>query len=261
MLRFERILPLLTDFHVVVPALPGFPFAYPLESTGVNAVVIASMIGDALAELGYDHYVVSAGDVGGDVAEQLAQLHPDRVSALHLTNISPLHAVFADRSVLSPVELAYLNRVGSWQRAEGGYIAEQSSKPSTLAAALADSPAGLATWIAEKVHSWSGEDFHQDDLLTWISAYWFTNTIGTSFGTYADFVPPVPYVSTPTVISAFAHDIKPAPKEFAERFVNVQAWIEHTDGGHFAAFEQPDAYATDLRATVALTGGDTDTLE
>lgn len=251
-LRFERVLPLLDDMHVVVPALPGFPFAYELTKPGMTVAVMASLIGDAMQALGYDRYVVSAGDVGADVAEQLAAMHPERIAALHLTNISPLHAVFADRATLDAHALAYLDTVAIWQRKEGGYIAEQSTKPHTLAAGLADSPAGLAAWIVEKLRSWAHMSFPEEDLLTWISVYWFTGAIGTSFAPYVEFAPPVPYVKTPTVLSVFAHDTKPVPPGFASRFVNVQAFIEHESGGHFAAWEQPERYAQDLRRAVAL---------
>ena len=251
-LRFERLLPLLDDVHVVIPALPGFPFAYELTQPGMTVVVMASLVADAMQTLGYDRYVISGGDIGGDVAEQLAAMHPDRIAALHLTNISPLHAVFADRSVLDAEDLAYLDTVAVWQRKEGGYIAEQSTKPHTLAPGLADSPAGLAAWLVEKLRSWSEIPFPDEDLLTWISVYWFTGTIGTSFGPYVEFVPPVPYVRTPTVLSAFAHDSKPAPRKFASRFVNIEAFIEHEHGGHFAAWEQPERYAEDLRRAIAL---------
>ncbi len=251
-LRFERVLPLLDDVHVVVPALPGFPFAYELTKPGMTGVAMASLIADAMDSLGHDRYIVSAGDFGADVAEQLAAMHPDRIAALHLTNISPLHAVFADRSTLDPEAFRYLDAVAVWQRREGGYIAQQSTKPHTVAPALMDSPAGLAAWLVEKLRSWSDIPFSEDDLLTWISAYWFTGTIGTSFAPYVEFTPPAPYVQTPTVLSAFAHDIKLAPRGFASRFVNVQEFIEHENGGHFAAWEQPEQYARDLRRAIAL---------
>ncbi len=251
-LRFEKVLPLLDDVNVVVPALPGFPFSEPLTVTGMSAATIATMIAEAMHELGYERYVISAGDVGADVAEQLAAAHPDRVTALHLTNISPLHAVFADRSVLDDEELAYLDVVARWSRAEGGYIAEQGSKPHTLAVGLADSPAGLAAWLLEKLHGWSEVTPDPDDLLTWISAYWFSNTIGSSFATYVDFAVSVPYVGTPTVLSKFAFDTKPAPRQFVARYVNLHAFVEHEHGGHFAAWEQPDVYLRDLRLAIAL---------
>lgn len=250
-LRFERVLPLV-DAHVVIPALPGFPFARELTRPGVSVVVMASMIADAMAALGYNRYVVSAGDIGADIAEQMAHQYPERVGALHLTNISPLHAVFADRSTLDADDLAYLDKAAVWQRKEGGYIAVQSTKPHTLAPALADSPAGLAAWLAEKLQGWSHTPFSDDDLLAWISAYWFTGTIGTSFGPYVEFAPPVQYVSTPTVLSAFSHDTKPAPRGFASRFVNVQEFIEHEPGGHFAAWEEPALYAADLGRAITL---------
>ncbi len=106
--------------------------------------------------------------------------------------------------------------------------------------ALGDSPAGLAAWIVEKLQSWSDESaFTPDDLLTWVSAYWFTGTIGTSFSTYTEPFAIPARVETPTVLSAFPRDIKPAPRSYAEAFVNVVEFIEHDAGGHFAAWEQP----------------------
>ncbi len=251
-LRFERVLPLLRDVNVVVPALPGFPFAPALTKPGMTVKHMAAHVAEAMSSLGYRRYVVSGGDVGADIAEQLAMLQPDCVAALHLTNISPLHAVFADRSKLDADDLAYLDRVAVWQRKEGGYIAEQSTKPHTLAVALADSPAGLAAWLAEKLRDWSETPFPNDDVLTWISAYWFSGTIGTSFAPYIEFVHPVPYVPTPTVLGVFANDIKVVPRSFASHFVNIQEYVEHPDGGHFAAWEQPDRYVSDLRRALAL---------
>ncbi len=252
-LRFERVLPLLTDLNVVVPALPGYPFAEPLTEPGMSVVRIAGIVADALSELGYARYTLSGGDVGGDVAEVLAAEYPDRVASLHLTNVSARHAVTADPARLVPDAAAYLGQAGQWFRAEGGYIAEQSTRPNTLAVALGDSPAGLAAWIVEKLQSWSDESaFTPDDLLTWVSAYWFTGTIGTSFSTYTEPLAIPARVETPTVLSAFPRDIKPAPRSYAEAFVNVVEFIEHDAGGHFAAWEQPQAYVDDLRRAVKL---------
>jgi pimeloyl-ACP methyl ester carboxylesterase len=252
-LRFERVLPLLTDVHVVVPALPGFPFAAPLTTSGMSAGRIAGIVADGLAELGYRRYTVSGGDVGGTVAEVLAGDHPDRVTALHLTNIAPQRALTADPATLAPDAVAYLGRAARWFRSEGGYIAEQSTRPNTLAVALGDSPAGLAAWIAEKLESWSGEAaFTLDDLLTWITAYWVTGTIGTSFATYTEPVALPGRIETPTVLSIFPHDTKPEPRSYAEAFLNVREYVEHPAGGHFAAWEQPEAYARDVHRAVEL---------
>lgn len=251
-LRFEKILPLLSDVAVVIPALPGFPFSHKLPASRTSVATMATLIGEAMAELGYSRYVVSGGDVGADVAECLATRFPDNVSALHLTNISPLHAVFADRQSLDAASLAYLSDVVLWQRSEGGYIAQQSTRPHTLAFALADSPAGLAAWIAEKLYYWSDIPFSKDDIITWVCAYWFTEKIGTSFIPYVDYERPADYVNTPTVISAFSNDIKPAPQSFIERFINVRAFRKHASGGHFAAWECPEEYVADLREALNL---------
>ncbi|MFF0487754.1 epoxide hydrolase family protein [Nocardia sp. NPDC004068] len=252
-LRFERVLPLLTDVHVIVPALPGFPFAAPLTTPGMSAARIADLIATALGELGYERYILSGGDIGGTVAELLAAEHPDRVAALHLTNVAPQRALTADPTRLAPEAAAYLGRTGQWFRTEGGYIAEQSTRPNTLAVALGDSPAGLAAWIVEKLESWSDEAaFTTDDLLTWVTAYWVTGTIGTSFATYTEPFALPGRIDTPTVFSVFPHDIKPEPRGYVEEFLNVRHYLEHPAGGHFAAWEQPDAYVADLRRAIEL---------
>ncbi|MFH9968507.1 epoxide hydrolase family protein [Streptomyces mirabilis] len=254
-LRFERVLPLLADMHVVVPALPGFPFAAPLTVPGMSVNRIAGIVADALEELGYSRYTVSGGDVGGTVAEILAAQHPDRVAVLHLTNTAPQRALTADPAKLAPDAAAHLRRSAQWFRTEGGYIAEQSTRPNTLAVALGDSPAGLAAWIIEKLESWSDESaFTPDELLTWVTAYWVTGTIGTSFTTYVEPAALPDRIDTPTVLSVFPRDIKPEPRSYAEVFLNLCDYVEHPAGGHFAAWEQPEAYADDVHRAVRLGG-------
>jgi hypothetical protein len=123
--------------------------------------------------------------------------------------------------------------------------------PSTLIAALGDSPAGLLAWVGEKLLGWSdgtgGPAFSADELLTWVTAYWFTGTIGTSFSTYVEPSRLPDRVPVPTVLSAFSHDIIPAPRSYAEAFADVRRFVEHDSGGHLAAWERPDAYVADLR--------------
>src|SRR5690606_7304171 len=143
---------------------------------------------ELMAELGYAHYAVSGGDIGSGVAEGLARDHSERVSALHFTDIPLGHLAAVDPATATAEERAYLARVASWRAAEGGYIAEQSTKPNTLAAALGDSPVGLLSWLVEKLRTWSDcvgdveAVFPRDDLLTWVTLYWLTGTIGSSFG-------------------------------------------------------------------------------
>jgi pimeloyl-ACP methyl ester carboxylesterase len=257
-LRFERVLPLLTDLDVVVPCLPGYPWAVPTDPAGMATPEMAALIADALAGLGIDRYVVSGGDIGSSVAEHLAAQRPDVVSALHLTDIPYTHLFDVDPSELSEAEQAYLDAGRAWQMAEGAYALEQATKPHTLAAGLADSPAGLLAWVLEKLRSWSdsGGDvesaFSRDEILTWVTLYWVSSAIGTSFAPYSERGEAPVGVSTPTAVTMFPGDLVPAPREFAERVFDVRDWRREPDGGHFAAWERPEAYVAGLRRAVAL---------
>jgi len=259
-LRFEKVLPMLSDLHLIVPALPGFPFAAPVARRGTSSPGMAEAVANAMSELGYERYVVSAGDVGCDVAEALAAGHPDRVAALHLTDVSQYHFLVNPPQDLSEAERAYVRRGRHWQATEGGYMHEQSTKPHTLAVGLGDSPAGLAAWIVEKLRTWTdcGGDvetvFTRDELLTWITAYWVSGAIGTSFTPYAESAAkPAGRIEVPAAFTVFPKDLVNAPREFAARFFDVRSWTEEPAGGHFAAWERPSEYVAGVRAAVALT--------
>jgi hypothetical protein len=112
----------------------------------------------------------------------------------------------------------------------------------------------------EKLRSWSdcGGDvesvFPRDDLLTWVTAYWVTGTIGSSFSPYVEAKTRVDRVEVPTAVTLFPHDLVPAPRAFAERFFDLRVWNEQPDGGHFGAWERPEAFADGLREALALQG-------
>ncbi|RIX28815.1 epoxide hydrolase [Amnibacterium setariae] len=255
-LRFQRVLPLLQDLHVVVPALPGYPLS---DSPGTAGALMAEPVAAALQELGHDRYVVSGGDIGTSVAEALARLVPDRVTALHLTDVPSRVLGLIPEAERSAGERAFAQEVRAWTEAEGAYLHEQATKPATLAVGLGDSPAGLAAWIVEKLRSWSDCDgdveaaFPRDDLLTWITLYWVTGAIGTSFAPYAERLAPVrERVVAPTAVSLFPEDLLHAPRELAERTFDVRVWDEQPAGGHFAAWERPEAFVASLRAAIAL---------
>jgi pimeloyl-ACP methyl ester carboxylesterase len=256
-LRFTRVLPLLSDVTTVVPALPGFPFAPAVPGGGMTAAEMADAIVAAMAEFGYDRFTVSAGDVGSDVAEAIAGRHPDAIEALHLTDVSQFHYLTAPPADPTPEEQAYIDHGHRWQAAEGGYMHEQSTKPWTLAVGLGDSPSGLAAWILEKLTTWTDCDgdlsrvFSDDEALTWVTAYWMSAAIGTSFAPYAsgggmDW----PRIKTPTVFTVFPKDLVNAPRHFAERYFNVVEWHELEHGGHFPAWEYPHDYLTGIHAAL-----------
>ncbi len=255
-LRFSKVLPLLTDLTVVVPCLPGYPWS---DSPGTASADMADPIAAALAELGHDRYVVSGGDIGAGVAEALARRQRDHVSVLHLTDVTVRNLAVVPEAQWTDADRAYRADADAWQTAEGAYAAEQATKPATLAAALGDSPVGLAAWLVEKYRSWSdcGGDvesvFPRDDLLTWITAYWVTGTIGTSFAPYSERRPPASgRVAAPAAVTYFPKELLHAPRSTAEHWLDVRLWEEEPAGGHFAAWERPAAFAAALRRAVAL---------
>lgn len=193
------------------------------------------------------------------MATALATQFPERVAALHVTDVPLNAAVLTDPAALSDEERAYVDSVQQWRRVDGAYLHQQATRPHTLAVGLGDSPVGLAAWIAEKLRGWSdcGGDvesvFPRDDLLTWVTAYWVTGSIGTSFAPYARQSPAFDRIDIPTVVSQFPHELVHAPRSFAERVFDVRVWQEPTAGGHFAAWEQPEQYVAGVRAAVELT--------
>ncbi len=259
-LRYIKVLPLLADLRVIVPCLPGFPYGSPVLEPGLTTGATADLIAQSLDELGVERAVVSGGDVGGFVAESLGARHPHLVSALHLTDLPFMHTVRMPSNA-DELERRFIDAKQVWLAAEGGYLHEQSTKPHTLAAGLGDSPVGLAAWIVEKLRAWSdcGGDveavFPREDLLTWLSLYWFTETIGTSFTPYVEEVQHADApLSVPTAFTWFTRGLPHEPRQLAERFFNVQIWEDRPMGGHFPSWEQPEAFVNGVRSAVLMGG-------
>jgi pimeloyl-ACP methyl ester carboxylesterase len=260
--RFWKILPLLDQFELVVPSLPGYGFSARPEARGFSAERMADHLATVMQELGYDRYLVHGGDVGSSVGESLAARHPDAVRGLHLTDVPYWHLFAVDPSSLSEAEQAYHQAGQAWQMREGAYALMQSTRPQTAAVGLNDSPAGLASWIVEKFRAWSDCDgdverrLTRDELLTNLTIYWATQTIGSSFRVYYErdlTRDGSGRLDVPTAVAIFPKDIVPAPREFAERFFRLERWTEMPRGGHFAALEEPELLADDIVAFVAAT--------
>lgn len=278
--RFVKLIPRLTDperfgaapedaFDVVVPDLPGYGFSDRPPSIGT-----VFRVGDLWARLmtgvlGYSQFGAHGGDWGSTVTEQLARNHSGAVVAIHLTDV-PFGHLFQKPGDLSDAEKKFFEQNEQWMQKEGAYALIQSSKPQSLAPALNDSPAGLAAWLVEKFRSWSdcGGDiesrFTKDELLTQIMIYWATETIGPSFLTYYGYANAGALTwmkegikeqikkltgssPAPAAFALFPADISHPPREWAERFFNVQRWTGMPRGGHFAALEEPDLLAEDIR--------------
>ncbi len=264
-----KVLPLLTDpeshggkaedaFDVVVPSLPGYGFSDRPTERGMTVSRIANMWAQLMTgELGYAHFAAQGGDWGSGVTEQLAVAHADVVLAVHFNNV-PFTHLYTKVDNPSQDEKTFLTAVGPWQTQEGAYAMIQGSKPQTLGYGLNDSPVGLAGWLVEKFRSWSDCDgsvekrFTKDELLTMVMIYWVTETINSANRLYYEATHSAPPSTTGkssvlTAIARFPQDILPAPREWGERWFNVQQWTAMPRGGHFAALEEPELLVEDIR--------------
>jgi pimeloyl-ACP methyl ester carboxylesterase len=274
--RFTKLIPMLTDpvsfggraedsFDVVVPDLPGYGFSDRPPKLGTVFRVNDLWAGLMTDVLGYSQFGAHGGDWGSTVTEQLAGSHADSVVAIHLTDV-PFGHLFQKPDDLSATEKKFFKDVEQWRQKEGAYAMIQSTKPHSLAHGLNDSPAGLAGWIVEKFRAWSDcggnleSRFTKDELLTQVMIYWATESIGPSFLTYYDRANAgaltwikekmkhwTGTTKVPTAFALFPADLSHPPREWAERFFNVQRWTEMPRGGHFAAMEEPELLADDLR--------------
>ncbi|MEO7998425.1 MAG: epoxide hydrolase family protein [Gemmatimonadaceae bacterium] len=248
-------------FDVVVPSLPGFAFTGPPINPDVAQPTrhTAQLLWELMTEtLGYKRFAVAGGDTGSAIAQAMALDHPESIIAVHLTDIG-WQATNVEPATLTKPEQKYLQAVQKQFLADNAYIMLQTTKPFTLAAALNDSPAGLASWIVDRFHSWGDHNgniynsFTQDELLTNIMLYWVTGTIGSSMYTYfAEAKSPSisrhEFVERPVGLALFPKDIGGIPpRALAERTLNVQRWSEMPHGGHFAAMEVPELYVNELR--------------
>src|ERR1035441_3873983 len=257
-----RIIPLLTDsFDIVVPSLPGYGFSDRPIRPGMNAFRIAELWVELMGELGYSEFGTQGGDLGAGVATALGLRHPERTLGIHLNFIPGSYRPFLEPGTAPTLEEnEFLNSIARWSELHGAYSHLQRTRPQTAAYGLNDSPAALAGWILEKFREWSdcGGDlyrrFSRDELLTNVTLYWMTETICSSFRLYYEnSKAPLQFaagesVRVPCAIARFPKEISAPPRSWVERGYNVQRWSDMPRGGHFAALEEPELLAEDLRS-------------
>lgn len=263
--RYHKVIPMLTkadddgqSFDIIVPSMPGFGFS---GHTAMSNDDVAKLMSKLMNELGYEHYLVAGGDLGAQVTMSMGRQFPEAVDGIHVTEVG-YPTGQEDFSSMSEAEQEFAKTLQQWWYTEGAYNMLQSSKPQTLGYALNDSPAGLASWIAEKFYTWGGgnEDaFTKDELITNIMIYWVTETMNSAMRMYAENAraiyaqpggpKPPARVTVPTAIAHMAYDA-PLPREWAERQANVTRYTD-IPSGHFAPLQTPELYAKDLRETAA----------
>ena len=271
--EMTKIIPLLSDpashggdsadsFDVVAPSLPGFGFSDHAKDRGMEVHRVAGMWNKLMTEnLGYSKFAAQGGDIGSGVTACLGFSHSDNLYGIHLTSITRPTPYFGPGSrAVTEEEQALINQRDKWFDDEGGYNHIQGTKPQTLAYGLNDSPAGLASWIVEKYRTWSdcGGDversYTKDELLTIVTIYWVTQTISSSTRMYFEnqknlwVMDKDQKVPAPAGMAMFPQEISKPPREWGERSYDVRRWTEMTQGGHFAALEEPQLLAQEIRA-------------
>jgi pimeloyl-ACP methyl ester carboxylesterase len=268
-----KLVPLLTDpashgglaedsFDVVIPSIPGFGFSERPPRPGLGNRSVALLWNALMRGLGYSRFGAQGGDWGAGISTHLARLHPESVAGIHLNYVPGSYRpdLGPGTAPLTAAEEEFLGDAQRWLEDEGGYASLQGTRPQTAAYGLNDSPAGLLAWIVEKLRAWSdcGGDlerrFGKDEILTHVTVYWATETIGSSMRFYRESrrtplqLRPGERVPVPCGFAHFPLEAPHPPREWVERGYDVRRWTEMPRGGHFAAMEEPELLAEDVRA-------------
>ena len=247
-------------FHLVIPSLPGFGFSGKPSATGWGVEKIARSWGELMRRLGYDRWVAQGGDWGSAVTSSIGAQNVSGCAGIHL-NMPIGRPTPEDLANPSPAELKAMGALKHYQDWDSGYSTQQRTRPQTVGYGLVDSPVGLAGWIYEKMWAWTHNNgapedaLSRDAMLDNIMLYWLPATGASSarlywesFGSFAG-----REITLPVAVSAFPREILPTPRKWAERDCkNIVHWGELDKGGHFAAWEQPEAFVRELRTAFGL---------
>jgi pimeloyl-ACP methyl ester carboxylesterase len=258
-------------FHLVIPSLPGHGFSGKPTEPGWDPIRIAKVWAVLMERLGYDRYVAQGGDWGNAVTEQLALLKPPGLLGMH-TNMPATLSPEISKGVqagdpapegLSADEKKAYEILVHFFATGTGYAGEMGNRPQTLYG-IADSPVGLAAWMLDHdeasyqliARAFTGNPggLSRDDVLDNVTHYWLTNTGVSSARLYwesklAFF--DVKGVEIPVGVTVFPDELYPAPRSWAEKaypkLIHFNDKVE--EGGHFAAWEQPESLSEEIRAT------------
>jgi pimeloyl-ACP methyl ester carboxylesterase len=263
-------------FHVVIPSMPGYGFSAKPDETGWDVPHIARAWAELMKRLGYTRYVAQGGDWGALITEVMGAQAPDGLIGIH-TNMAGALPPEISKPIASNVlgagdpaptgmsdeEQRVYDRLSFFFTKGIGYALEMGNRPQTLYG-LADSPIALAAWMIDH-DAWSLEDITRafvevqpvgnltrDEVLDNVTLYWLTNTGVSSSRLYwenklgfFDFKG----VAVPTAVSVFPNEIYPALRAWAEQaFPNLIYFNQVDEGNHFAAWQEPEIFTTEVRA-------------
>ena len=255
-------------FHLVLPSLPGYGFSGEPRELGWNVGRVAQAWAELMRRLGYTRYVAQGGDVGAAVTDAIGRQAPDGLLGIHLNLLVTVLA--GPQPTESDEERAAQAQLDTFRTSGFAYFLEQATRPQTIGYALLDSPVALAAWLLDhdtdsyyKISSAfvDGEpagNLTRDNILDNITLYWLTGTGASAARSYwedghaaaaAASGQAPPEVSIPTGFTTFPGEIWRTPRSWAENsYPNLIYFNEVDRGGHFAAWEEPELFAAEVRA-------------
>jgi pimeloyl-ACP methyl ester carboxylesterase len=258
-------------FHLVLPSLPGYGFSGEPTELGWESGRIARAWAELMDRLGYTRYVAQGGDVGADVTDAMGRQAPDGLLGIHINLLAAALGLKDQLPAESEQERAAHDAVNTFTTDGFGYFLEQSTRSQTIGYSLLDSPVGLAAWLLDHdTDSYykisrafvDGEpvgNLTRDTIVDNITLYWLTGTGASAARWYWEFgralvaaraagqAPPA--VSVPVGFTTFPGEIWAAPRSWVETvYPNLTYFNEVASGGHFAAWEEPQLFSTEVRA-------------
>jgi pimeloyl-ACP methyl ester carboxylesterase len=257
-------------FHLVLPSLPGYGFSGRPTELGWNLGRCARAWAELMTRLGYTSYVAQGGDVGAGVTDAMGRLGPEGLIGIHTNLLVPALNNPAALPAETEQEQGALAAIKTFQTTGNGYFVEQSTRPQTIGYPLLDSPVSLAAWMVDhdtdayyKIAAAFTEDtpsgnLTRDHILDNITLYWLTGTGASAARSYweaygadapgaGQALPPD--VQLPVAFTTFPGEIWRTPRSWVEQsYSNVVYFNEADKGGHFAAWEEPELFASELRA-------------
>ena len=258
-------------FHLVLPSLPGYGFSGEPVELGWDLGRTAQAWTELMRRLGYTGFVGQGGDVGAGVTDALGRLEPEGLLGIHTNLLVPALNDPAAQPSDTEQERAALAAIKTFQTSGNGYFVEQATRPQTIGYALLDSPAALAAWMIDHdtdayykisrafVDGRPSGNLTRDHVLDNVTTYWLTSTGASAARSYweaygpdapsAQNQAPPPPVRVPVGFSTFPGEIWRTPRSWAEKsYPTLSYFHEAQRGGHFAAWEEPELFAAELRA-------------
>jgi pimeloyl-ACP methyl ester carboxylesterase len=254
-------------FDLVLPSLPGYGFSGEPAEIGWDPGRVAHAWAELMRRLGYTRYVAQGGDVGASVTDAMGRQAPQGLAGIHMNLL--VTALAGPQPAETEQERVAAGALATFRQSGSGYFVEQATRPQTIGYALLDSPVALAAWMLDHdtdayqkiarafLDKEPAGHLTRDNILDNITLYWLTGTGASAARSYwesgraqaraAGQAPP--QVPIPVGFTTFPGEIFRAPRSWVERaYPNLSYFNEAGKGGHFAAWEEPDVFASEIRA-------------